>query len=221
MNSNKIAQSLTKTLNDSNLEIGLRLNHALYGFGTVIGWRYNDYHNRSPGGGLRVGDTSGGLCSRGYVRILFDDVNKGKWNVPFTDCQIVGLAPLEVACYSLQWYDNSIDSLFQDVTSSATDGIRPTNCSDCNSPSSHNFRSKSPKGSSPGARSRRSAGSPPGSPERERQQKRRLLRKTQRVCSWGDFLARPHHKAFALCKAKERFIWGISFGCQTQVSFIR
>ena len=46
-----------------------------------MGWRYNDLVNTSSGGGLRVGDTSGGLCSRGYARVLFDDASKGRWNV--------------------------------------------------------------------------------------------------------------------------------------------
>ncbi len=36
------------------------------------------------------------------------------------------------------------------------------------------------------------------------------------MSSWGEFLKRPHHKAFAICRAQERFLWGCSFGCKTQ-----
>ena len=29
------------------------------------------------------------------------------------DCKIIGIAPLEIACFTLQWYDNDISSMFR------------------------------------------------------------------------------------------------------------
>eukprot|EP00392_Amoebophrya_sp_AT5.2_P004180 g4188.t1 len=235
-------KNAAEVLSDTNLEIGIRVRHNLYGKGTVLGWRYNDAANRSSAGGLRVGDTSGGLCSRGYARVLFDDINKGKWNVPFVDCKVIGIAPLEIACYPLQWYDNSIDSLFEDTVSTSAEGISafrssltsmliPLSAHD-SSPS----RSPSPisrgagltrggcSSSRNGSPARGGGNSPspinrgrsPSPHVRERRMKKRLMRRLQRVCSWGDFLKRPHHKAFAVCRVKDRFLWGVAFGCCTQ-----
>ncbi|CAD7938588.1 unnamed protein product [Amoebophrya sp. A120] len=243
---------IEETLSDANLEIGVRVRHHLYGKGTVLGWRYNDAANKSSSGGLRVGDTSGGLCSRGYARVLFDDIHKGKWNVPFIDCKVIGIAPMELACYPLQWYDNSIESLFNETTSSSSLGLRPLEASPLDDEevdggaaqmsqragagvvdttsmliplSAHDSSpSRSPSPSGRG----RSAGNvlglgPDASPRRslspamrERRMRKRLMRRLQRVSSWGDFLKRPHHKAFALCRVKERFLWGVAFGCCTQ-----
>ena len=59
----------------------------------------------------------------------------------------------------------------------------------------------------------------PADDARESREKRnyfKVLRKMQRISSWGDFLRRPHHKAFAIMRARDRFIWGASFNCKTQ-----
>ena len=63
--------SKTGSCSSETLSIGDRVTHPEFGVGTVLGFRKQN--------GERVGDTSGGLTSKGCVRIDFKI--RGPWNV--------------------------------------------------------------------------------------------------------------------------------------------